>query len=176
MWVEIVRLLNVQKLIIYFAASWLTFNTIAAFCLMWSKNYYLNATLIIIITSTSACSTNICAIVSDLFPTHLKYSCKNIIQKTVDYYFCLSFRVMSLSLMITFTRLGGIIGSNITAAMIYGLCSTLYGLNFILLSSATIVLYFILRKCELAKQRSQFWFKKMFFLLSPNFLSNQSLF
>lgn len=87
--------------------------------------------MIILLISTSACGTNISAVVGDLFPTHL--------------------RAMAISLIIMFSRFGGVIGSNITAAMIYSMCTELYIFNFLLLFGSTCVVYVVLRKCELVK-------------------------
>lgn len=54
---------------------------------------------------------------------------------------------MAISLIVMCSRLGGIIGTNVTAAMIYDLCEALYGLNFGLSLCTTVAVYFILRKC-----------------------------
>lgn len=127
-------------------------NAVSAFALIWTKNYYLNSALIILIISTSACGTNICAVVGDLFPTHLRYdSGIHIFFNFFKIFFFPISRAMALSLIIMFSRFGGVIGSNVTAAMIYNLCSSLYFLNFLLLFVSMCFVYIVLRKCELVK-------------------------
>lgn len=55
---------------------------------------------------------------------------------------------MAINLIVMCSRLGAIIGTNVTAAMIYNFCQTLYGINLALSIGTTITVYFVLRRCN----------------------------
>lgn len=55
---------------------------------------------------------------------------------------------MAIGLLILFCRLGGALGSNFTAALIYQYCNCLYIIFFGLYLGSTVLTYYILQKVD----------------------------
>lgn len=53
--------------------SWLMISMLSAMTVIWTNIFYVNTAFMILLISTVVCSSVVCGVFGDLFPTHLRY-------------------------------------------------------------------------------------------------------
>ncbi|KAJ6635070.1 Synaptic vesicle glycoprotein 2B [Pseudolycoriella hygida] len=120
------NLKRIQTKVLY--TVWLFISFLATIGNIFGNEFYLNTFLMIVMLSCVNCGNILCAVASDLFPTHYKG--------------------MALSLIIMFARLGAVTGGNVVGALLFKQCNAIFYSIAAILLIATGISYIIMTKVD----------------------------